>query len=343
MQHTRNGRFVSNNGMRYIVFDWGLMLAAEAGQMGVFETNGPSIALDLCMTGEKSRKAINFEMSALRRLKYWYYDTHQGHTKKYPVYVDKFMVPFYMYQGTGKGMKMVPYFTSIWDKDGSFIGKEKFFARINIRKSHLDSRFRSGVISGVSESLNGKSDGFIKVFRSGFEEMSQVIDSYLENPDILKWVSGFTDGFTGEFAKGLESLPYLNTKYNSIKDLAPSNADAWNDLKGKLTELEGVFPGFSSWKYAGKYTRDRYKINGLEVRSASLFIHTLEGLLSIKAKRTAGELITFKAWGYVQNTITNEVGKGWLSRERHEQFKAEELADLIQKETDSHKGTEKTE
>ena len=89
MQHVRRGDFASNRGLRYIVYDWLLMLAAEADQMGVVETNGPSIAIDLCMTGDKTRKAINYEMVALRRLKYMYYGNHQGHIRKYPIYIDR--------------------------------------------------------------------------------------------------------------------------------------------------------------------------------------------------------------------------------------------------------------
>ena len=128
--------------------------------------------------------------------------------------------------------------------------------------------------------------------------------------------------------RSMESPPYLNSIYNSIKDLAPLDADAWKNLKRKLTELMGVFPDFNPWQFAGRYAKGFY---GDEL-PVSLFIHAIEGLITIKAKRTAGELVIFKAWGYVQSTITNEISKGWLSRDRHEQFKREELADFAQKE-----------
>ena len=328
--HIESGKLI---GDKLIVWQWLQLRTAKEQNPGWYATNAPTIATHTYMTTKRAQNALSW----LRANGYIYYGDNRGKKGPFKIFMNKWEITFYLWKGPDAPPLFIPYRTNLWDQKGAFIGEDSFFARIIVRKLHVNKGLRGGFIEGLSKRLNGQSIDFKSVFMQDFEEMTQHIDKYIKTIGLIPYLWDFTRDYPADFRETMKVAPYLSSSYNNTsKDLAPKlSTDIKKQIKGKLTELQGIWDDFNPGKFAGKYFTEGY---GKKL-PVSLLLHTLDGLIAVKHKAD------LNAWGYAQKTIDNEKVRfiGKESTRMSEQYK-KDLADFAEeiwgKDKESHKGTE---
>lgn len=189
-------------------------------------------------TRESYRK-VQWGLYQLRQKRYIYYDDNRGNRGSYNIIIDKFRV------NIGKHS----FYTNIFP-DGQFIGEQRFFAGVKVRKlaSILGSVYALCVRSPELET------DFVMEFPTDFEELNKAIDLYMDNPVVCDALAQFRTDFEPHLGRTYFALPnidiYILKKTEKSPLFAnhkfhPDSEERMASLCGRISQYHPSFNAFS--------------------------------------------------------------------------------------------------
>lgn len=229
-EHIESGRLI---GLKQNIFTYLLIKAQKKRPAdGVVLSNAPILA-SIC---RKPLRSVQDAFASLQRNKYLYYHDNRGKHGPHPIYLNNFELMFY----DKKKNNFISYCTDIWDRNGEFIGDDIFLARIKVRKMRGIFALSPSLTAALSKLENSISADFQRDFQQDFEKMSDVIDKYMEIPELRKVVTDFQLDFQRDFQQALKTPAYVDVDVDKrLKDQGASPGCS-EKLSSNVTTLATV-------------------------------------------------------------------------------------------------------